>query len=139
MTETAPGAITRDELADALAALKITPEDENTFYPAVADAIFAHVARNREPRPGAYEDPEGSMYVRVHGLDAWLRVMDDGTTEVRPDDWPERPLRRLVPEPEPVKPDREAIAREIFEGWRRNRAPDEIAAGVCRLLEGTDD
>ena len=96
MTETAPGAITRDELADALAALKITPEDENTFYPAVAEAIFAHIARNREPEyvPGrAYEAADGSHLIRSQ-IGDWV----DGSGTRHSHAGPYRPLRRLVPE-----------------------------------------
>jgi hypothetical protein len=138
---TAPESITRDELADALRGLKITPEDENTFYPAVADAIFGHVKRHRESRhkPGAYGDAEGNLYMRVPGLNAWLRVMDDGTTEVRPDDWVERPLRKLVPEgPQGAKPSHFDVLAEIVTGLGHDETDKQLAARICNLLEVSD-
>lgn len=104
VTDPAPETITEAELAEAIRHpdvfyhARCLPVDEQ------AAAIFEHALSRRAPRwkPGAYEDGEGNLHVRVHGLSAWLRVMDDGTTEVRPDSWVDSPVRRLVPEGSPL-------------------------------------
>jgi len=137
-TETAPEAITRDELADALAALKITPEDENTFYPAVADGIFEHVRRSREPEyePGEiYEDAAGHRYMRV-GVAAlpWLLVGKDGLVISRVEGVPARPLRRLVP-----LPGRADLIAALEEDLSREHGYDGQANRVLALLEGAHE
>jgi hypothetical protein len=71
--------------------------------------------------------------MRVSGLKAWLRVMDDGTTEVRPDAWVERPLRRLVPAPA-----RDAIYATLADGVERETC-DQLTDRIMRLLEGGTD
>src|ERR1017187_2808171 len=106
MMNATPESITEAELAEALTGMALfRGDDERVKLTALnpvafAAVLFNHAVANREPRrrAGAYEDSEGNLYVRVPGLNAWLRVMDDGTTEVRPDDSVERPLRKLVPE-----------------------------------------
>lgn len=115
-TETAPEAITRDELADALRELNITAGSASTFYPAVADGIFGHVLRNREPEyvpGGIYESATGRRYLRVHN-DAmkpgpWVLIYEDGAVQPCPANAPKRPLRRLVPEGSPLGDGEQAL------------------------------
>jgi hypothetical protein len=132
-----PERITRGELRAAIDRLgwyePRGPEKGSSTHP--ADRIIRDVERHREPRhePGAYEDSEGNLHVRVPGLNAWLRVMDDGTTEVRPDDWVERPLRKLVP-----APSRDAIYATLANGAARDNV-DQLTDRICKLLEGSDE
>ena len=52
--------------AEALRDLQITPEGENTFYPAVAEAIPERARRSREPeyKPGAmYQCADGKNWL----------------------------------------------------------------------------
>lgn len=137
MTE--PETITRDELAEALRGLKITPEDENTFYPAVADAIFGKVQRNREPEyePGSiYRDPEGRIYLRTN-TGGWLWLDPVGAGEPRPDDWVERPLRKLVPGGlDETVIERGAVAAVIAKGILGNESSDVIIHRIGQLLDG---
>jgi hypothetical protein len=126
--------ITRDELRAAVGRLGwYVQRGEPSTHP--ADRIIRDVERHREPRhePGAYEDSDGNLHVRVPGLNAWLRVMDDGTTEVRPDDWVERPLRKLVP-----APSRDAIYATLANGAARDNV-DQLTDRICKLLEGSDE
>lgn len=130
MTGDTARTITEDELAEALRELKIGREDENTFYPAVAGAVFAAVERSREPEyePGAmYHDPEGRLYLRTAG--GWLWLDRLGAGEPRPDDWVELPLRKLVP-----APDRDVIYATLADGIERESV-DLLADRIVRLLE----
>lgn len=140
MTET-PETITRDELAEALRGLKITPEDENTFYPAVADAIFEKAKRNREPEyePGAvYQDADGGVWVyqpQGHdgGLCCWL---SPGTQGVWSSVSPRRPLRKLVPEGSQASGLSYAgVRREVFRGIENGETASMIADRIFKLLE----
>jgi hypothetical protein len=125
--------ITREELADAMRGLKITPEDENTFYPAVADAIFAAAQRNREPEyePGEiYQSGDGrrwEFYSDEDGQRGWLLP---GQVAKYGFDFPSRPLRRLVP-----APSRDAIYATLALGIERENA-DQLTGRICQLLEG---
>jgi hypothetical protein len=143
MPQPDPETITEAELAEALRDLQITPEDENTFYPAVASAIFERAKRSREPEyePGQiYEDIVGARYLCWYGrpLLQWVRIFPDGAVQECHHDAPVRPLRKLVPEADLPKLDREVMAEEILAGFRSNRAPVEIAARICTLMEGSD-
>jgi hypothetical protein len=146
-TGTAPEAITRDELADALAALRITPEDENTFYPAVADAIFMKVRRSREPgyEPGEmYRDADGGFWLyqpeRNYACSGswadcpWLKPGDGAAYSLNS---PKLPLRRLVPEH--AHPDSAAILAGIIAWTSESNQYKVLAERICKLLEGSDD
>ena len=131
--EGAAESITRDELALALRGLKITPEDENTFYPAVADAILERVRRNREPEYEPYEIYEGGngrrweFYSDGDGQRGWLAT---GEVTRYGFSYPARPLRKLVPLPSAAEIE-EMLATEP--AWIGGR---QIAEAVVRLLEG---
>src|ERR1035441_8836079 len=135
MTAT-PESITREELADAMRGLKITPEDENTFYPAVANAIFAAAQRNREPEyePGDdYEAADGMRWRRTRD-GAWMMLAEEGPA---PHDPPERPLRKLVPEgSQSAKPSHFDVLAEIVTGLGHDETDKQLADRICKLLEG---
>lgn len=129
-----PETITRDELAEALRGLKITPEDENTFYPAVADAIFEKAKRSREPE---YEP--GSMYCCARG-DVWQFIGGEwetpGVSGSVPFTVPARPLRKLVPELALTgKALHGAILEELDDkaGLARGDCVD-LAWSICKML-----
>lgn len=64
---------------------------------AAADQVFAHVARSREPEyePGAVcQDASGQVWLRCAGR-MWLAF---GKAGEHSDNFPKRPLRKLVPE-----------------------------------------
>lgn len=130
-----PETITRDELAEALRGLKITPEDENTFYPAMAEAIFGKVRRNREPEyePGeAYVDARGDNYLRSE-TGGWV----DYSTTWHPHGGPKCPLRKLVPEgSDETVIERSAVAAVIAKGILGDESSDVIIHRIGQLLDG---
>jgi hypothetical protein len=143
VTGTAPSAgtegITRDELAEALRGLKITPEDENTYYPAVADAIFDEVRRNREPEyePGAvYADGCGLplRYTVSGGWEAFGRAGEHTY------DFPLRPLRKLVPEGSQAAAidglDGEALVELLERAGLSQEMTNTIARDIHYLMTG---
>lgn len=143
---TTPETITRDELAEALRGLKITPEDENTFYPAVADAIFEKAKRNREPEyePGAmYQDADGKFWLyspdrpEVHWADCpWVHPGSAGAYSLNS---PERPLRKLVPEGSQAQMDGldgEALDELLKRAGLSDKQAAAVALDIHRIFEG---
>ena len=129
--------ITRDELAEALARLKITPEDENTFYPAVAGAIFEQVLAQREPEyePGAvYECARGDVWQFTRG--AWETP---GVSGPVPFGVPERPLCKLVREgSQAARLSYADVLAAIGMGMEHEEDYTQLAARVCKLLEAAE-
>lgn len=82
-----------------------------------------------------YRDPEGRLYLRTAAR-GWLWLDPIDTAEPRPDDWVERPLRKLVPEH--ARPDRTAV-RAAIQAWANGSDYLDLADRICKLLEGSDE
>lgn len=96
--------ISRDELADALDGLLIGSEIGGVLVRdpvQFADALFARAERQREPeyeRGQFYQDALNRVFFRLLGSgDGWSEMPEGKPYR---NDYPQRPLRKLVPEQE---------------------------------------
>jgi hypothetical protein len=136
--------ITREELAAAFRSGFLYTHSASAAH--AAQEVFAHVVRNREPEyePGAvYQDPAGRAWCRLRTGDgeADWRCCESGT--LYSDRYPDRPLRKLVPEPLPegAQP-RPAVSRsEVIDtlgtfGMHEPARIGKIADYIMVLLRG---
>jgi hypothetical protein len=134
-TETAPESVTVDELTKALIRVEhpCGTKDECASCRGKAITLLSHVAAQRGPQyePGApYADPGGNCWWRTDD-GQWLAP---GTKSAYAHDYPQRPLRRLVP-----LPGRADLIAALEEDLSREHGYDGQANRVLALLEGAHE
>lgn len=101
-----------------------------------AEQIYAHALRSREPEyepGGKYEDPDGVCFERTSAGE-WITT---GSAGVYPHDYPDRPLRRLVPERPGIHLDQQcygAVLGALADGTEHGEDYTDLAARVMNAL-----
>jgi hypothetical protein len=119
--------ITREELTGAL---------KRRGLSSLADYLFDDIVRDREPEyepGGKYEDPDGVCFERTSAGE-WITT---GSASVYAHDYPDRPLRRLVPERPGIHLDQQcygAVLGALADGTERGDDYTDLAARVMNAL-----
>ena len=125
--------ITLEELAAAFR--EGVPFNPSANAATAAEQVYAHAVRNREPeyeRGHFYEDALGRVFFRLLGDgDGWSSA-PEGTPY--PGDYPQRPLRKLIPEPAGGTWSRREIER-ILAGYVGFDRAAEVATCILGVLD----